>query len=220
MRPRGSPEGHRPNGRSLRVSRAPKGESRGAPPQWQEVWRMCLHKPSSLFFPLPLRKGARGMGERTAGGYPEGHPYGGGGCPEGHPVWRTPKGESRGAPPQWQESEGVPRAPKGESRGAPPQWQEVWRMCLHKPPSSLFFPLPLRKGARGMVRPDGRWVPTRGTPRWWVCRAPKGESRGAQPLWQESEGVPQPPLRLADGEEVLDLGLDPVGEVVGAGDFP
>ena len=50
-----------------------------------------------------------------------------------------------------------------------------------------------------------------------MCRAPKGESRGAPPLWQETEDVPQP---LADGEKVLDLGLDPVGEVVGAGDFP
>ena len=27
--------------------------------------------------------------------------------------------------------------------------------------------------------------------RFWVCRAPKGESRGTQSLWQESEGVPQ-----------------------------
>ena len=45
-----------------------------------------------------------------------------------------------------------------------------------------------------MVRTDGRWVPTRGTPTVvGVPRAPKGESRGAQPLWQESEGVPQPP---------------------------
>ena len=60
-----------------------------------------------------------------------------------------------------------------------------------------------------MVRPDGR--------RLRVSRAPKGESRGAPPQWQGSEDVPQP---LADGEEVLDLGLDPVGEVVGAGDFP
>ena len=67
----------------------------------------------------------------------------------------------------------------------------------------------------------------------------QGGVQRAQPLWQEvwrmcpflagwSEGHPygggcvrpQPPLRLADGEEVLDLGLDPVGEVVGAGDFP
>ena len=69
-----------------------------------------------------------------------------------------------------------------------------------------------------MVRPDPSRVPTRGTPTVEdVPRAPKGESRGAPPLWQESEGVPQP---LADGEEVFDLGLDPVGEVVGAGDFP
>ena len=59
---------------------------------------------------------------------------------ESEGVPRAPKGESRGAPPQWQESEGVPRAPKGESRGAPPQWQEVWRMCLHK--QTIFFILP------------------------------------------------------------------------------
>ena len=41
--------------------RTPKGESRGVQPLWQEAWRMCLHKPSSLLFPLPSRKGARGM---------------------------------------------------------------------------------------------------------------------------------------------------------------
>ena len=35
--------------------------SRGVQPLWQEAWRMCLHKPSSLLFPLPSRKGARGM---------------------------------------------------------------------------------------------------------------------------------------------------------------
>ena len=36
-----------------------------------------------------------------------------------------------------------------------------------------------------MVRTDGRWVPTRGTPTvLGVPRAPKGESRGVHPLWQ------------------------------------
>ncbi len=149
-RRRGSPEGHRPNGRSLGVSLTPRGESRGAPPQWQEVWRMCLHKPSSLLFPLPLRKGARGMVRPTPAGVWGCAPTQGG-SPEGH----RPNGRSLG----------VSRAPKGESRGAPPQWQEVWRMCLHKP-SSLLFPLPLRKGARGMVRPTpaGVWgcAPTQG----------------------------------------------------------
>ncbi len=43
-----------------------------------------------------------------------------------------------------------------------------------------------------MVRTDGRWVPTRGTPTvLGVPRALSGESRGVHPLWQKSEGVPQ-----------------------------
>ncbi len=43
-----------------------------------------------------------------------------------------------------------------------------------------------------MVRMDGRWVPTRGTPTvLGVPRAPKGESRGVHPLWQAvMEDVP------------------------------
>ena len=37
------------------------GESRGAHPLWQAVWRMCLHNLLLFIFPLPGRKGARGM---------------------------------------------------------------------------------------------------------------------------------------------------------------
>ncbi len=56
-------------------------------------------------------------------------------------------------------------------------------MCLHKQIFFfILFPLPSRKGARGMVRPDGRRVPTRGTPTVeGVPRAPKGESEGHRP---------------------------------------
>ena len=46
-----------------------------------------------------------------------------------------------------------------------------------------------------MVRMDGRWVPTRGTPTvLGVPRAPKGESRGdASPLAGGMEDVPPLP---------------------------
>ncbi len=49
-----------------------------------------------------------------------------------------------------------------------------------------------------MVRTDGRWVPTRGTPTvLGVPRAPKGESRGDAPLWQAvMEDVPPYPTFL------------------------
>ncbi len=49
-----------------------------------------------------------------------------------------------------------------------------------------------------MVRTDGRWVPTRGTPTvLGVPRAPKGESRGVHPLSQAvMEDVPPYPTFL------------------------
>ena len=46
------------------------GESRGGAPLWQEVWRMCLHKPLLFSFPLPSRKGARGMVRATSAANP------------------------------------------------------------------------------------------------------------------------------------------------------
>ena len=145
-----------------------QGESRGAQPHWQEVWRMCLHKQIFflLLFPLPSRKGARGMVRPDPGGSlrvcrarrrggPEGYRPNGrrsGGVP------RAPKGGvQRGTAPTAGGLGDVPRASKGESRGAQPLWQEVWRMCLHiQIFFFILFPLPERKGARGMVRPDGR----------------------------------------------------------------
>ncbi len=64
---RGTPEGvvapwQGPEGVPARLQ---AGESRGGAPLWQEVWRMCLHKPLLFSFPLPLRKGARGMVRAT-----------------------------------------------------------------------------------------------------------------------------------------------------------
>ena len=38
-----------------------RGVQRGAYPHWQAVWRMCLHRLIFFIFPLPSRKGARGM---------------------------------------------------------------------------------------------------------------------------------------------------------------
>ena len=46
-------------------------------------------------------------------------------------------------------------------------------MCLHNLLHFFLFPLPSRKGARGMVRPDGRSLD--------VPHAPKGESEGHRP---------------------------------------
>ena len=37
------------------------GESRGVQPHWQAAWRMCLHTLLLFTFPLPSRKGPRGM---------------------------------------------------------------------------------------------------------------------------------------------------------------
>ena len=161
-----------PLGRGLGVSRVPKGESRGAQPHWQAVWRMCLHKPSSFLYCPPFLEG-RGPGGwsepplRQQSPKPESRecrPLAGvWECPpeaalpsQGEsrgvqPAVPPPKPESRGAQPLWQWS-GVSRVPKGESRGAQPPWQVVWRMCLHKPSFFFIFPLPSRKGARGMVR--------------------------------------------------------------------
>ena len=141
---RGVQRGAAPWQESEGVPRAPKGASRGAQPLWQEVWRMCLHKPTfCLILPPSSQEGGQGDGAhgRPVGTH-KGHPYGGG-CPV-----RTEGGVQRGAAP-WQESEGVPRAPKGASRGAQPLWQEVWRMCLHKPTFFLILPPSSQEGGQG-----------------------------------------------------------------------
>ncbi len=121
---------------------------------------MCLHKPTFfLILPPSWKEGGQGDG-RTDGRWV--------------PTRGTPTVED------------VPCAPKGESRGAQPLWQEVWRMCLHKPTFFLILPPSFQEGGQGDGRTDGRWVPTRGTPTVEdVPCAPKGESRGAQPLRQE-----------------------------------
>ncbi len=116
---------------------------------------------TSYYSPFLPGRGLGGWCARTASGYPQGAPL---------------------------RVLGVPRAPNGESRGVQPHWQGSGGVPQH----FLLFPLPERKGARGMVRTDGQWVPTRGTPTGdGVPRAPNGESRGVQPLWQGSGGVPQ-----------------------------
>ena len=145
----GSAEGRSPSARGL--SRCPpalaSGESRGVQPLWQAVWRMCLHQLIFFTFPLPGRKGARGMVQA--------------------PFEATPHtGSAEGRSPS---ARGLSRCPpalaSGESRGVQPLWQEVWRMCLHQ---LIFFtfPLPGRKGARGMVQaPFEAKVRTRGVQR-------------------------------------------------------
>ena len=60
----------------------------------------------------------------------------------------SPQGASRGDRPLWQEVWECPLA-QGEPRGDRPLWQEVWRVSLQH---FFLFPLPFRKGARGMVR--------------------------------------------------------------------
>ena len=73
-----------------------------------------------------------------------------------------------------------PRACEAESpEGVHPLWQEVWRMCLHKP-RLLYFPLPSRKGARGMVQPRSRPSPQ------------SQDSRGPRHLAGAPESAPQP----------------------------
>ncbi len=59
-------------------------------------------------------------------------------------------------------------------------------MCLHKQTSFFILPPSSQEGGQG----DGATYPGRSLR---VSHAPKGESRGAPPQWQESEGVPQPP---------------------------
>ena len=59
-------EGGQGDGPSPNRSAAPASrESRGVQPHWQEAWRMCLHNLLLFTFPLPYRKGARGMVRAT-----------------------------------------------------------------------------------------------------------------------------------------------------------
>ena len=101
-------------------------------PLWQAVWRMCLHQLICFTFPLPSRKGARGMVQAPFEATPH----------TGSAEERCPPARGLGCPSA--------RA-SGESRGVQPLWQAVWRMCLHQL-ICFTFPLPSRKGARGMVQ--------------------------------------------------------------------
>ena len=107
---RGQGDGPSPNRSAAPASR----ESRGVQPHWQEAWRMCLHNLLLFTFPLPSRKGARGMVRAT----------------------RLPRRFAPRNDAAWQQ----------ESRGRSPL-AGVWG-C---PPEISLFPLPYRKGARGMV---------------------------------------------------------------------
>ena len=154
-------------------------ESRGRRP-WAGVWG-C--PPDFItFFPLPSRKGARGI-VRT--------PF----------VANPPSGESRGVQPLWQGFLGVsPSTYKRESRGRRPL-AGVWG-C--PPDFIIFFPLPRRKGARGIVQtPFVTNPPQAGSPercnlsgrgfRGCPLALARGNPEGAA-LWQGSGGVPQTSL--------------------------
>ena len=146
---------------------------------------------------------------------------------------RLRKGESRGAEPLWRGSGGVPqiqfpplrgqeggremlegcfisnlpvassnRRRKGESRGAEPLWRGSEGV-----PQIQFPPHRGQEGGREML--EGVFSAT--------CqsassnRLRKGESRGAEPLWRGSGGVPQiqfPPHRGQEGgREMLEEGF-------------
>ena len=100
----------------------PAGESRGAQPLWQGSGgvpqRALISSPAKQSGAVagrlgrPARDGG-GRGTSTCGGR--------------HPQWALRAGESRGAPPLWQGSGGVPQR------------------------ALISSPLPSRKGARGMV---------------------------------------------------------------------
>ena len=103
------------------------GESRGVQPLWQEVWRVSLQLP---LFSFPFLPG------RGPGGWSE-HLPPNGACSETKPLCHgfqrvspstCKRGVQRGATSLAGGLEGVP------------------------PASTIFFPLPSRKGARGMVR--------------------------------------------------------------------
>ena len=141
-----------------------------------------------------------------------------GGTHEGYPYYYYVRGGSRGAQPLWQGSGGHPQRSlflllrAGESRGAQPLWQGSGG----HPQRSLFLLLragesrgaqPLWQGSGGVPQrslistttcggsPEGHSLFGRGLrvsprdPLFLLLRA--GESRGAQPLWQGSVGVPQ-----------------------------
>ena len=175
----GSPEGAA-RWQGLGVSPSPQGASRGDRPLWQEVWRVSPR--ALLICPLPTRKGARGIVRRGR------HPASSlrGACDVA--IWGGVPPVGRGL--------GVSASPQGASRGDRPLWQEVWRVSLQ---SFTNFPLPTRKGARGMVR-RGRhpasslrgacdvaiWGGVRPVGRGLgVSASAQGASRGDRPLWQE-----------------------------------
>ncbi len=157
------------------------GESRGEPPLWQVVWRMCLHK--LLFFTSPFLegRGARGMVRSRTTVRTSGESRG------EHPHWQA---EWRMClhtlhfftfPPSWKEGgqgDGVVphygACKRGVQRGAP-LWQEVWRMCLH---TLLFFTFPpsWKEGGQG----DGA-VPHYGAYK-------RGSPEGSTPTGRRSGG--------------------------------
>ena len=106
---RGSPEGHSPTGgRYGGCAARPRGSPEGHRPNGRRSGGCASIKQSSFLYPLPRRKGARGMVPPLTDKHPASR-YGG--CAS------KVKGESRGAQPPWQESEDVP--PGGYPQGAP-----------------------------------------------------------------------------------------------------
>ena len=142
----GSPEGCNPTGRwhGGCASALESGESRGVQPHWQVAWRMCLHKPSSFLYCSPFLRG-RGLGgwcARTASGYPQGAPL-------RVMVWHVhPMGSPEGCNPTGRRHEDVPQPPQA---GSPEGCNPFGRGLGVSPRTPLYFPLPSRKGARGMV---------------------------------------------------------------------
>ena len=210
--PRGSPEGRSPFGTSLRVSlrplgypqgaplrcwvcRGPKGESRGTQSRWQESEGV----PQAAGYPqgAPLRcwvcrAPSRGSPEGRSPfgtslrvslrplGTHKGHPYGAG-CaapPRGSPEGRSPFGRRYGGCASINHL----LYSRGSPEGHRPNGGSL-RVSLRTSLLSL-FPLPARKGARGMVRPTPAGV--------WGCAAcaQGGVQRGRAPLAGGMEDVP------------------------------
>ncbi len=99
-----------------------------------------------LIFPLPTRKGARGMHKGSPAGMRRGrHPASSlrGACDVA--IWGGVPPVGRGL--------GVSASPQGASRGDRPLWQEVWRVSLQ---SFTNLPPSYQEGGQG----DGSLLPT------------------------------------------------------------
>ena len=124
----------------------------------QPLWQGSGGVPQDfLLFPLPSRKGVRGMvrasieAQPPQAGSPEGcNPFGRGLGVSPRTSYYSPFLSGRGSG-GWSEPQ-LKRSPRrrgggGESRGVQPLWQGSGGV----PQDFLLFPLPSRKGARGMV---------------------------------------------------------------------